>query len=246
MNAQSMTERFEMRLDSSVLEHVDAWRGRQSDLPSRSEAVRRLVDAGLSATGSSEQIRLGDGDKLILIMLCQLFRQLKLKSEIEPDFVEAVIYGGHHWGLEWKYPGILHGHEDSKAVLSEVVDVLDMWNFIERGFADLSKKDKDRVASDAEPFGKHVKFSGFDGNNEGEHRRIARFLIDKLDRFSAFEGRELDAHMPTIDAYRRMLSVFTPMRSTLAGRELNASEIVELLNAKLHPERRKSAAKTQG
>ena len=36
---QLKTERFEMRLDSRTLERVDAWRARQSDLPSRAEAV---------------------------------------------------------------------------------------------------------------------------------------------------------------------------------------------------------------
>jgi uncharacterized protein YfbU (UPF0304 family) len=235
-----LTERFEMRLGPSVLEEVDAWRARQSDLPSRSEAIRRLVEAGLaSATGGDDKITFSDGDKLILTMLSQLFKQLKLKAEVEPDFVEAVIHGGHYWGLNWRYPGIFHGHEDKRPVVSEVVNILDMWYFIESGFSELSKKDKDRVAAEAEPFGKHVVFSGFDGNNESEHLNIARFLIDELNRFSDFKGRGLDAHMPTIDTHRRMLSVFEPIRSTLAGRELNASEIIELLKAKLHPERRR-------
>ena len=109
-----MTERFEMHLGQSVLEEVDAWRARQGDLPSRSEAVRRLVLAGLAESGASRAIRLSDGEKLTLIMLCQLFKRLKLEGEIEPEFVEAAIDGGHYWGLEWKYPGIFHGWEGRK------------------------------------------------------------------------------------------------------------------------------------
>ena len=93
-------------------------------------------------------------------MLCQLFKHLKVKSEIDPEFVQSAIHGGHYWALDWEYSGIFHRHEDSKEVVSEVVDVLDMWSFIERGFAELSKKDKERVATEAEPFGKHVRFSG--------------------------------------------------------------------------------------
>ncbi len=240
MNTETMTERFEMRLGQSVLEKVDAWRVRQDDLPSRSEAVRRLVEAGLGATGGNSEIKLGDGDKLILGMLCQLFKQLKVKSEIEPEFVEAAIHGGHYWGLEWRYPGIFHGHEDAKAVVTEVVDVLDMWSFLESGFVKLSKKDKDRVAAEAAPFGKRVVFAGFDGNNESEHRGVALFLINELGRFSGFKGRDLDAHMPTIGAHRRMFSVFEPIRRTLTGRDLNASEVIELLNARMHPGRRKA------
>jgi uncharacterized protein YfbU (UPF0304 family) len=242
MNAQAMTERFEMRLDPSVLEQVDAWRARQRDLPSRSEAVRRLVDAGLAGSGSEKEIRLTDGDKLVLIMLCQVIKQLKLKSNVDPDFVEEVIDGGHYWGLSWKYPGIYHGHEDRAAVVSETLDILDMWYFIQRGYKGLSKKDKDRVSAEAEPLGKQVVFPGFDGNNESEYLGIARFFIQQLDRFTEFADRDPNAHMPTLDAHRRMLSAFKPMRITLAGRDLNASEIIELLKERIHPSRRKPTA----
>jgi len=41
------TERFELRLDPEVLEKIDSWRSEQLDIPSRSETVRKLVDAGL-------------------------------------------------------------------------------------------------------------------------------------------------------------------------------------------------------
>jgi uncharacterized protein len=233
MNAEAMTERFEMRLGQSVLEEVDAWRGSQGDLPSRSEAVRRLVLAGLGATRRDRKIEFSDGEKLTITMLCQLFKALKLKSEIEPEFVEAAIHGGHYWGLEWEYPGVFNGHEDARALVTEVVDVLDMWYFLERGYAKLTKKEKDRIV--AAPFGKNVHFPGFDGNNESEHVGVARFLINQLDRFPEFKGRGLDAHRPTIDAYRRMFSVFEPIRRTLTGGDLNATQITEILNAVTHP-----------
>src|ERR1019366_9563200 len=244
MNAQALTERFEMRLDPAVLEQVDAWRARQSDLPSRSEAVRRLVDAGLVASATEKKaIRLSDGDKLALMLLCQIIKQLRLKSDVDPDFVEEVIVVGHYWGLDWKYPGIYHGHEDRAAVVSETLDIMDMWYFIERGYKGLSKKDKDSLAVEVGPLAKHVVFSGFDGNNESEYLSVARFFIQQLDRFTEFAGRDLNAHMPTIDAHRRMLAAFKPMRTTiLVGRDLNASEIIELLKERIHPSRRKPAA----
>ncbi len=240
MNAEAMTERFEMRLNQSVLEKVDAWRANQDDVPSRSEAVRRLVEEGLGASEKKRQLRISDGNKLILVMLCQLFKQLKLKSEIEPEFVESVIHGGHYWGLEWQYSGIFHGYEDAKSVVTEVVNVLDMWYFLERGFSALSKKEKERVAEEAAPIGKDVRFSGFDGNGESEYIGVARFLIDDLDRFSEFKGRDLNAHMPTLDAHRRMLFVYEPIRSKLMGRDLEVSEIIEIVKARMHPSRRKA------
>jgi uncharacterized protein len=43
------TERFEMRLDVESVERIDEWRRKEPDLPSRAEAIRRLVDLGLQA-----------------------------------------------------------------------------------------------------------------------------------------------------------------------------------------------------
>lgn len=237
MNAQAMTERFELRLGPSVLEALDSWRARQDDLPSRSEAMRRLVEAGLSKS-ERRQLSLSEGERLITIMLCDLFKHLKVESEIEPDFVEEVIYGGHYWGLDWKYSGLFHSHTDSEAVVSEVVDILDMWRFLERGFNELSKEDMEQVAADAKPFGEHVVFSGFDGNGEGQYIGVARFMIDQLDHFTGFKGRDLNAHMPMLGIHRRMLSVFEPIRATLIGRELSAAEITRILQEGPHPSRR--------
>jgi hypothetical protein len=44
------TERMELRLDTETINQVDNWRKEQSDLPSRSEAVRRLIETGLGTT----------------------------------------------------------------------------------------------------------------------------------------------------------------------------------------------------
>jgi hypothetical protein len=43
------SERFEMRLDPAAVERIDAWRREQPDLPSRTEAIRRLIELGLGA-----------------------------------------------------------------------------------------------------------------------------------------------------------------------------------------------------
>lgn len=235
---QAKTERFEMRLDQETLDALDEWRGRQGDLPSRAEAIRRMIDTGVSSA-SRPPVRLNDGEKLILLMLCDLHKHLKVKGEIDPDFVTEAVTGGHYWGLRWRYSGIFHGHEDNEQVVSEVVDVLDMWSFLESGCAKLSTKDKARVATEAAPFGKNVRFRGFDGNNETEHLGIARFLIEQLDRFSSFDGRDLNSHHPSMETYRRMLRVFDPIRRNLMGRELEVSEIIAILNEMTHPEHRK-------
>ena len=40
-------ERFDMKVPPGFLERLDQWRRKQPDLPNRSEAIRRLVEAGL-------------------------------------------------------------------------------------------------------------------------------------------------------------------------------------------------------
>lgn len=230
---QLKTERFEMRLDSRTLERVDAWRACQTDLPSRAEAIRRLMESGLSEM-EGKPLKFSDGEKLITLMLCELYKRHKIDGKIDPLFVEEVLLGGHYWGLEWQFPGIFHGDEDNKATVDEVVDILDMWSFLEESYAELSKKDKDSVQKEARHFGKHVIFPGFDGNKEAEHLHIAKFLINKLDRFTEFKGRDLNSHVPLIQVYRHMVRVFESMRTNLdfGGRNwLSAGAIIKILNA---------------
>jgi hypothetical protein len=38
---------FQMRADDDFLEKVDEWRRNEPDIPSRAEAIRRLVDLGI-------------------------------------------------------------------------------------------------------------------------------------------------------------------------------------------------------
>jgi uncharacterized protein YfbU (UPF0304 family) len=229
------TERFEMRLDEEIIDRVDRWRSGERDLPSRSEAIRRLVDTGLR-TASPDEVRLTDGEKLLAMMIRDLYKNLKVQGDIDPDLVAGVIRGGHYWALKWELDGIYEPKPTEPEVLRLVLDVLDMWQAIERDFEQLSNEDKARVKKEAKPFGSDPKFMGFDGNDESRYASTARFLIEKLGRYERFRGREHNSHMPVIDSYRRMLSVFTPMRATiLAGRDLDASQIVAILKARAYP-----------
>lgn len=55
------TKRFEMVAPQEWIRRVDDWRRNQSELPSRAEAIRRLVDIGLSANdvAPAKQPRIG-------------------------------------------------------------------------------------------------------------------------------------------------------------------------------------------
>ena len=51
-------------------------------------------------------MKLSDGEKLIILMLSELYEKLGVEGEIEPDFIKSAIFGNQLWGLKWKYSGI--------------------------------------------------------------------------------------------------------------------------------------------
>lgn len=46
--SKKLTERFEMRLSADDVIRLDDWRRQQPDIPSRAEAIRRLVELGMT------------------------------------------------------------------------------------------------------------------------------------------------------------------------------------------------------
>lgn len=230
------SERFELRFGEEALARIDQWREHQTGFPSRAEAVRTLVDAGL-AKSSHKRVSFTDGEKLLILMMGELHKQLKLpEDDTDYSFLAKVIYGGHYWAPVWRMQGVFHGYEDDPRDLSVVLDVLDMWDWIERAYEKFPKKQRDKIEKDAAPFGKHVKFRGFDGNNESPLLGIAHFLVDEMERFSRFKGRELNAHMPTIAGHRRMLKVFAAAREKSPYAELTMPQVTAILNARKHPD----------
>lgn len=179
-----------------------------------------------------------DGEKLILLMLSELYERLDIEGEIKPEFIKSAIFSQNLWGIPWKYSGIPFESQETPPMVKEVLDILDMWSFIEYAYRELSEEDKKRLEEDAHPFGKDPKFPGFDGNNESEHMNVASFLINDLDRFQEFKGRSLNAHMPTLETYHRMLSAFESIRSSLISGPMTFAQLTTVLREKLHPEHR--------
>jgi len=226
-----VSERFEMRVDSELLERVDQWRMGEDDSPSRAEAIRRLIEAGVAHDNKGRPPHLSDGEKLIAMMLGDVIKAQGLEVDTNVDLVQKVILGGHYWALGWEMPGIFHGHSDRQSRVRFVVDVLDMWSFIEEAYEKLGKDERERLAKEADPFGSHVQFPGFDGNNEGEYLSIAGFLVEDLRRFGRFRDRrtDLNSHHPVLQTYGQMLRVFEPIRKILIGRSLSVDELVAIL-----------------
>jgi uncharacterized protein len=226
MNVKS--ERFELRLDPETLDRVDAWRDSQEDSLTRAEAVRRLVDRGLMGS-TKENFALGHSERLIVWLLSELMRT-SMHAGIDKDevrLIQRALLGGHYWALPWEMSGVFHTHADSPRDVEFVVNVLDMWTFIEGAFAKLSPEEQERVKTETDR--SEPKFFGFDGNNESTLMGIAQFMVQDMGRFSKFKNREFNSHMPTRGSYARMYALFEPMRKTLVGRELSADELVILL-----------------
>ncbi|MEZ8093328.1 YfbU family protein [Photobacterium swingsii] len=184
-------------------------------------------------------MKITDGEKLILLMLSELYDKLKVDGEVEPDFIRSAIFSDNTWSIPWKYVGIPFEEQETPEIVKEVLDILDMWSMIERSYANLSDESKKFVENEAAPFGKDPMFRGFDGNNESEYMGTASFLVNDLDRFEEFKGRDFNSHCPSIDTYNRMLGVFKPiLRRNLNFRPLSAQELVEILKEKVHPDSR--------
>lgn len=176
--------------------------------------------------------------KLIITLLTDIHAKLGIEDSVDPLFVQRMVNEDQAWALGWAYPG-LYEKVETPAHVKFVADVLDMWEVLEREFLDLSDDDKQRLLELSPIFGRDVTFKGFDGNHEYRERSIAHILINDLERWTGFAGRDLNAHMATIDGYKRMLEVYEglPEESKLE-RSLTVEEIASVVNERTHPSNR--------
>lgn len=148
---------------------------------------------------------LSDGEKLILIMLSEMYDAQAVKGEIDPDFIRAAIFGDHVWAISWKYSGIPFAQKkDDPPEVKETVDILAMWDLVEFAYEHLSDDDKKWLLAETKR-SELPCFIGFDGNAD-RHYDIARFMIEHLDRFSRFQERGMNSHHTVLPGYLRMQS----------------------------------------
>lgn len=174
---------------------------------------------------------LSEGERLILAMLCDIHKALNVKGSIDPDALKPLLLETGSNGAARGVNAAPAHNRDRTAVATEVSEILDMWSAIERGYKHLSVEEKREVEIGAGPLGRGVRFSGFDRACELDYRDTAHVLIEETGQFERFQGRNLDAHMPALAGYRRMLRIYGPMRSAGGDRRLDAQQIVALANA---------------
>lgn len=233
-----LSERFELRLDEETLGAVDEWRARQQGRPSRSEAIRQLIDRGLAGRGMP--LHLSPGERLAVLMLCDVLKALPSRPdrEFDPATVQEIVGGGHLWALKSEYSWAFNREMDDPAVVEEVYAILGMWEHVQDSFDALAPDEKERVLKEV-GIAKPPRYEGFDGNND-DHYGVAFFIIKRGDRFERFE-KALNSHSrATLPMYRRMLSVYRTIEP--ASRHLSASELNEVFKARIHPDRRVARA----
>lgn len=181
-------------------------------------------------------MKLSNPEKLILLMLSEIYDKLGL-TNVDTKLLSSAIHSENTWALDWEMPGVVGSDsEETPPLVIDVVNYLDMWSFLEEAHSSFDSPAKDRVAAQAEPFGSHVRFPGFDGNNETDAMSVAHILVNHMGRFSRFKGRDLNSHAPLLDNYRRMYSIFEPIRTSLSGtRHLSPEQIIAVLQAMRHP-----------
>ena len=145
-------------------------------------------------------------ERLIIAMLCDIYEKLEINNSFDVELLREAAVGPHHWALQWKYFGFDEDPID-ELIPRQVADILDMWDFIELSYGELPKEDQEALE-------RYRPFDGFDFNDSEEAQcgSVADILINRLNRWERFAGRDLNSHMPSLDRHRRMLSRFTPIK----------------------------------
>lgn len=169
-------------------------------------------------------------EKLILMMLAKIHEKLEINDGIDTKLLQNAIFTDNTWALSWEMPGIIgDSDEPTPKNVTDVVDILDMWSFIEEACESFGDEDIEKIRNEADTFGNCTKFVGFDANHDSKYLNIARFLIDDMNRFTRFKGRELNS-TTSVETYRRMVDVFLPIRKTLVDfLKLNADQVIQIL-----------------
>jgi uncharacterized protein YfbU (UPF0304 family) len=174
---------------------------------------------------------LSDGEKLILVMLSDLYKHLEVKGEIDPELVQASIFNDKLWGLKWEYGSLFNAPQDNPPDVQETADILDMYRWITPAYEKLSQEEKDRIKAETTHWADYVKFKGFDANND-EHYGIVSYLVKTLGRYDELKDTYLNSHSQAeLGIYRRMLKHYKTIERDFPRDPLTADQIIAILKA---------------
>jgi hypothetical protein len=176
-------------------------------------------------------MKLSPGEKLALLMLCDISKRLPGKSQFDADFIANTIYEDQLWGFDWEFSGIPYQREETPPLVKETVDILDMFMLTIAHFKKLSTEDQQKVRS-ALGYAAHGldAFPGFDGNND-PHYGIAQHLVEHLRRFKELPGATNNSHTETsLPRYQAMLDIYLPLRPKLGDGSFTADEFIRIFS----------------
>ena len=175
-------------------------------------------------------------ERLIVEMLCEIYKKLEITDSYDPDIIARAMGSQDYWVLNWKYD-IRDGEGENPPHVKLVLDTLDMYQFLQDAYDQFDAEQREVVA--AVGIGGTLEFPGFDGNNETDYSRAARYLVNDLDRFARLRGSvDTNSLGPSVPMYARMLEVFLPIRINVLGRRMTVGEVIEVLQAAIHPDSR--------
>jgi hypothetical protein len=111
-------------------------------------------------------------------------------------------------------------------VVKETVDILEMFSLTMFHFRELPDTEQEQVRTEL-GYAAHGldKSPGFDRNND-DHFGVASYLVQHLRRFKDLPGATNNSHTQTsLPRYRKMLSVYLPMRGRLGSGRLTSKEV---------------------
>jgi hypothetical protein len=71
------------------------------------------------------QMKLTDGEKLIILMLADMYKAMKVKGEFDPEFISKTIYHDQLWGFNWEFTGIPFEKYETPVEVTQTVEILD-------------------------------------------------------------------------------------------------------------------------
>ncbi len=74
-------------------------------------------------------MKLSEGEKLILLMLSEVFEKLKVQGSIDPGLVKNAISSDHLWVLKREYDRIMESRNNHHS--EQLTDILAVWTITE-------------------------------------------------------------------------------------------------------------------
>jgi uncharacterized protein YfbU (UPF0304 family) len=165
--------------------------------------------------------------------------QFKILRHVDPkdgkyyEHSQHVLERGYEIEYEWIAQDV-YADDDTLPVseTAEALDILEMYAHMQQSFDDL----EDTSEIDA----RRISFPGWDGNHQPKLVGFCRYFHHVRGRYQFLRRpADWDSRFPVMDAYRRMLEVWRPIRQKRASevdQNLTNREIREILLASPDPE----------